>query len=123
MVSFQEMTEEQVRAYVRWAAAQGSRALYSLNRDRSPYNAELSNVRDVIAESYEITELELLPVSYTKLGDPWSAKSTKAKVAVKAAKAAKKRAKTKRETGPPSTGEVVPTEHLDYGHVLGVLRS
>jgi hypothetical protein len=123
MVSFQEMTEAQVRAYVRWAAAQRSPALYSLNRDRSPYNAELSNVRDVIGESYEISELELLPVSYTKLGDPWSAKSTKAKTAAKAAKAAKKRAKAKRKGGVPSAAEVAPTEHLDYRHVAGVLRS
>ena len=48
MVSFQEMRADQVRAYVNGAADHRSSCLYSLNRDRSPYNDELSSVRDVM---------------------------------------------------------------------------
>ncbi|MGH7554330.1 MAG: putative sugar O-methyltransferase, partial [Longimicrobiales bacterium] len=38
MVSFQEMTGAQVKGYAKMAAAAGCPLLYSLNRDRSPYN-------------------------------------------------------------------------------------
>ena len=41
MVSFQEMTDAQVRRYARLAARAGCPLLYSLNRERSPYNPEL----------------------------------------------------------------------------------
>lgn len=110
MVSFQEMTTEQVRSYVSWAQARGSRDLYSLNRDRSPYNPELTNVRDLIAEAYDVTELDLLPVSYTKIVDPWAAKTKDAKPG---------------KPGKPTKVKVakeVDADHLDYRHVAGVLR-
>jgi hypothetical protein len=106
MVSFQEMTTEQVRGYVQWAKARGSQHLYSLNRDRSPYNGELTNVRDVIREAYDLTELDLLPVSYTKLVDPWIAR-------------VKGKAKPKKGSANRKSGN----DHLDYRHVLGRLRS
>jgi hypothetical protein len=67
MVSFQEMTTEQVQGYVDRLFALGCRALYSLNRDRSPYNTELTGVREVIGTRYELEEIDVLPVSYTKL--------------------------------------------------------
>jgi len=67
MVSFQEMTTEQVRAYVETAARLGSRHLYSLNRDRSGMNAELSSVSEVLAERYETQQVEVLDVAYTKM--------------------------------------------------------
>ena len=67
MVSFQEMTTEQVRTYVDAAARLGSRRLYSLNRDRSGMNAELSSVSNVIAERYETQHIDLLPVGYPKM--------------------------------------------------------
>jgi hypothetical protein len=107
MVSFQEMTTEQVRSYVRWASERRSR-LYSLNRDRSGYNPELTNVRDVIQEAYELTELEILPISYTKLGDPWQAKGKRSKARIWP---------QRRRTAP------VAQDRLDYHHVLGALRA
>jgi hypothetical protein len=67
MVSFQEMTSEQVRDYVRHAHALEAQHLYSLNRDRSPYNPELRSVREVIGEYFWPHELEILPVPYTKM--------------------------------------------------------
>lgn len=67
MVSFQEMTDEQVRGYVHRAADLGCPALYSLNRSRSPYNRELSSVREIISERYELEEVSVLDVDYTRM--------------------------------------------------------
>lgn len=69
MVSFQEMTSDQVRGYVRKASELGSPFLYSLNRDRSAYNLELTNVRDIISEYFWLHDITILPVSYQKMLD------------------------------------------------------
>ena len=69
MVSFQEMTTLQVEAYVRRAFEMGCPYLYSLNRDRSYHNRELSNVRSIIGQYYWPHPIDLLPVSYTKMLD------------------------------------------------------
>lgn len=69
MVSFQEMTTRQVEAYVRRAHALACPYLYSLNRDRSHHNAELSNVRSILSQYYWPREIPMLPVSYTKMLD------------------------------------------------------
>jgi len=87
MVSFQEMTSEQVRAYVEKAYDLQSPYLYSLNRDRSPYNPELSGVGDIIAERFWPHEIPVLPVSYTKmLNKIPKAKDLKARLKRKAIK-------------------------------------
>ena len=65
MVSFQEMTTEQVRTYVRKASELGCPVLYSMNRDRSTYNEQLTNVRDIISEFYRVTECNVLDSDYT----------------------------------------------------------
>jgi hypothetical protein len=67
MVSFQEMTTEQVRAYVHHAHQAGSPFLYSLNRDRSLYNTELTSVREIVAERFRPHEIPVLGMPYTKL--------------------------------------------------------
>ena len=67
MVSFQEMTTRQVEGYVRRAFEFECRYLYSLNRDRSHHNHELSNVRSIIGQHYWPHQIDLLPVSYTKM--------------------------------------------------------
>ena len=69
MVSFQEMTTQQVQAYVRRAHELDCPYLYSLNRDRSHHNRELSNVRSIIGECYWPHEVKMLPVSYPKMLD------------------------------------------------------
>jgi putative sugar O-methyltransferase len=68
MVSFQEMREDQVRRYAGAAARLGCPYIYSLNRDRSPYNPELGTVREALAEHYWLHEIPVLGMSYTKLG-------------------------------------------------------
>ena len=67
MVSFQEMTTQQVEGYVRRAFEFECPYLYSLNRDRSHHNDELSNVRSIIGQHYWPHQIDLLPVSYTKM--------------------------------------------------------
>ena len=67
MVSFQEMTSDQVRAYVEKAHELQTPYLYSLNRDRSPYNRELLSVSNIIAERFLPRQNPVLPVSYPKM--------------------------------------------------------
>ena len=69
MVSFQEMTDAQVRGYASTAATAGCPLLYSLNRDRSPYNPDLTNVREILSTHFRLHDVEVLPVSYTKMLD------------------------------------------------------
>jgi hypothetical protein len=66
LVSFQEMTQAQVEAYARLAAAIQCPALYSLNRDRSHYNDELESVAQALSRHYELREIRLLGSDYTK---------------------------------------------------------
>jgi hypothetical protein len=67
MVSFQEMTSAQVAEYAGWAHGLGSPFLYSLNRDRSLYNEELSSVREILREQFWLREIFVLPVSYNEM--------------------------------------------------------
>jgi len=66
-VSFQEMTSEQVRAYVALAAGLNCPILYSLNRARSLYATELSDVHEIIGEHYALKQVPMLTVPYTKM--------------------------------------------------------
>jgi hypothetical protein len=103
MVSFQEMTTEQVRGYVRYAFRQGSRFLYSLNRERSHYNTELTGVSEIVSEYFWPHEIDLLPVSYVKMLD------------------AARSPKTKRRTARrPGVGTKVKAP--DYRHIVGWRR-
>jgi hypothetical protein len=67
IASFQEMTTAQVAGYVDKLADTGCPVLYSLNRDRSPYNHQLSSVTEIIARRYRLDPIEVLPVPYTVL--------------------------------------------------------
>lgn len=67
MVSFQEMTSAQVRGYAAHAHSLGSECIYSLNRDRSRYNAELSSVRGILDELFWLHEIPVMDVPYTKM--------------------------------------------------------
>jgi hypothetical protein len=99
MVSFQEMTTQQVEMYVQQAFNLGCPYLYSLNRDRSPYNTQLTSVRSIIDKHYWPREVTLLPVSYTKMVD----KVTK--------KVLEKKTKKQKEKS-----------DLDYTHIIGWRR-
>jgi glycosyltransferase involved in cell wall biosynthesis len=65
MVSFQEMTDAQVRGYAAMAAAARCPWLYSLNRERSLYNTELVSVSEALSEWYRLTEIPVLDSDYT----------------------------------------------------------
>ena len=74
MVSFQEMTDAQVAGYVARAQALNCPFLYSLNRDRSAYNPEISSVSEIISRFYWPRDISVLPVPYQKMmGDTPSA--------------------------------------------------
>jgi hypothetical protein len=92
MVSFQEMTDTQVRSYAAMAAAAGCPLLYSLNRERSLYNAELVSVSEALADYYTLTEVPVLDTDYTS--------------------AMKK---------PPKSGRVVDSAEPRYRHLVGRL--
>ena len=65
MVSFQEMTDRQVRGYADMAADAGCPLLYSLNRESSPYNTELVSVSEALADRFQLTEVPVLESDYT----------------------------------------------------------
>jgi glycosyltransferase involved in cell wall biosynthesis len=65
MVSFQEMTDAQVRRYADMASQAGCPFVYSFNRERSPFNTELISVSDVLADWYQLTEVPVLKTDYT----------------------------------------------------------
>jgi hypothetical protein len=67
MVSFQEMTDEQVAGYVARAHALECPFLYSLNRDKGSYNRELESVGAILSRFYWPREIPMLPVAYTKM--------------------------------------------------------
>ena len=67
LASFQEMTTAHVTGYVNKLADSGCRHVYSLNRDRSRYNEELSTVTELLESRYRVERLEVLDVPYTVL--------------------------------------------------------
>lgn len=107
MVSFQEMTTEQVDAYVSTAHEQECRFLYSLNRDRSFYNPQLTSVRSIIDRYYWPHEIPILEVGYSKMLRRDEKKDTLSRAKAKAAKA------KRRVEGRPD---------LEYKHVVGWRR-
>src|SRR5688572_1934279 len=92
MVSFQEMTDAQVRRYAEIAASAGCPFIYSFNRERSAYNTELIRVSDALAERYRLTEVPVLESDYTN---------------------AMKRA--------PKPGKVQERSEINYRHLVGRL--
>lgn len=71
MVSFQEMTTAQVAGYLKGLASLGCPRLYSLNRDRSAHNTELSAVSALIAKHFAPTRrIAMFDYPYTTLLPP-----------------------------------------------------
>ncbi len=66
MVSFQEMTTAQVDSYVERAYELHCPYLYSLNRDRSPHNPELTSVRERMARRFWLHTIPMLDVPYQR---------------------------------------------------------
>lgn len=76
LVSFQEMTTDQVRTYVQKAYELNCLYLYSLNRDRSLYNNELTSVSDLIGEHFWPREIHVLDLQYTQMPSNKTLKSS-----------------------------------------------
>jgi hypothetical protein len=70
MVSFQEMTTEQVDGYARTLKDFGCRRIYSLNKDRSKHNTELTTVSEVLGRYYDLHLIKVCDMQYTQLGGP-----------------------------------------------------
>lgn len=66
MVSFQEMTSRQVDEYAARLADLGCPTLYSLNRERSPHNCELTAVSAILGQYYDLRPLQLIDSQYTQ---------------------------------------------------------
>ena len=92
MVSFQEMTDAQVRAYAGMAADAACPWLYSFNRERSPYNTEIVSVLQALSDRYRLTEVPVLDTDYTS--------------------AMKK---------PPKAGKMAERSEFNYRHAVGRL--
>jgi putative sugar O-methyltransferase len=67
IASFQEMTTRQVSDYLEKVYELGCPYLYSLNRDRSKHNTELTAVSEIINKRYEISEIEIMDIAYYTL--------------------------------------------------------
>ncbi len=70
MVSFQEMTSDQVLGYVQWVWENRCKTLYSHNRARSAHNSQLSDISKLLAMGFEIEEIPVLPIPYTSFKMP-----------------------------------------------------
>jgi putative sugar O-methyltransferase len=107
-VSFQEMTTEQVDAYVQHAHTLQCPFIYSLNRERSLYNPDLLGVRRILDRCYWTHEINVLPVSYVHMLDE--------SMVISRAKWAKDRARRLAQKVTPAADD------LDYKHLIGWRR-
>lgn len=117
MISFQEMTTEQVGGYVDWLWGCDCPRIYSHNRGRSPHNTQLSDVPTLLGRGYKLTEIELLPVPYTVLSLPAAKSGTEKVVLPKDNKAIARflLANALR----PAKKKLVGPSPADYRHMLG----
>jgi len=102
IASFQEMTGDQVAAYVDLAARARCPWLYSLNRERSRYNGQLESVSALLGARYDVADVSPLDTDYTR--------------------AMKKASKAKNKTGAVDPAADRAGEALTYRHMTGRLR-
>ena len=67
MVSFQEMTTEQVEDYARTLKRFGCRRIYSMNRNRSKHNTQLTTVEAALGRRYELSLVKVCELQYVHL--------------------------------------------------------
>lgn len=78
MVSFQEMTHDQVTTYVDHAHDLGAPFLASLNREKGNYNEQIESVTSIIDTRFFAREVPILPVNYMKMLDAREGRIAKA---------------------------------------------
>jgi putative sugar O-methyltransferase len=66
MVSFQEMTSKNIIDYSEWLKINKVKYLYSLNRDRSKHNTELTTVTQELFKYFNLSYVYLLKEDYNK---------------------------------------------------------
>lgn len=116
MVSFQEMTTEQVSDYMQKIATLGCKALYSHNRDRSKHNNQLTSVSDLLKSYYDAEEIKVLPVPYTNLNIAVKVSKkgkTKKKILLAIARDMKRKILAMPVIGKNRSGQ------FDYRHLVG----
>ncbi len=67
MVSFQEMTSKQVDGYLRRFRELGCPRVYSMNKDRSRHNDELSTVSEILGKYYRYKLIDVIDLQYTQI--------------------------------------------------------
>jgi hypothetical protein len=79
IASFQEMTTKQVSDYIEKVYQLDCPCVYSLNRDRSKHNIELTAVSKVISKRYDISEIAIMDMAYCNLKVPRESSKYRAK--------------------------------------------
>jgi hypothetical protein len=74
MVSFQEMTTGQVEGYARVLKAFGCRRIYSMNRNRSKHNTQLTTVEEALGQHYQLNLVKVSDLQYVHLVPPKTAR-------------------------------------------------
>src|SRR6185312_9710136 len=64
MVSFQEMTTAQVEGYAQALKALGCRRIYSMNRNRSKHNTQLTTVEEALCRRYQLNLVKVSDLQY-----------------------------------------------------------
>jgi hypothetical protein len=70
MVSFQEMTTEQVTQYMSGLVKMGVQVVYSLNRPRSIYNTQLTSSHQILREHFDVEAIDPVRTSYNEIARP-----------------------------------------------------
>ncbi|NQW15912.1 MAG: putative sugar O-methyltransferase [Chloroflexi bacterium] len=123
--SFMEMSNAQVSHYVNQLRSLECSLIYSLNRDRSPWNQELGRVSEILREGYSTEELHLLPIPYNflNLGDGVTTSSNLVTRGLnnplKVPAYVASRAKAKFQKGSKVSGQAPPER--EYRHIVGRL--
>jgi hypothetical protein len=77
------MTTAQIDMYVGKVAELKCPHLYSLNRDRSKHNSQLTTVSSIIGKYYNSKEIEVLDSAYVDLSNSSKSKASKNKLFTK----------------------------------------
>ena len=64
------MTTEQVDGYIRQLKEFGCKRIYSMNRDRSKHNSQLTAVSEILEKYYNYQLIHVLDIQYTQLRPP-----------------------------------------------------
>ena len=115
-VSFMEMTSEQVDSYARKLAELGCQYLYSANRDRAPWNDQLTTVSSILDKYFDLEDLH--PAAKVRMSKP--------KPVINPLRHPRwwlrDQVRRRRMKGAPDEAQVMPKSVGDYRQLLGKLR-